>query len=341
MATVGSRNLTLIDVAKRKDPDGKVANIVEVLNEDHEVFEDAVFKECNDGTNNKTTTRTGIPGGTWRKLYGGIQSSKSETTQVVDSCGMLEQLPKIDVDVVDKSTDPKGTLLSEHVPHIEGMKQDVEQTLFYGDTAVYPERFMGLAPRYDSYERSTPDKDYSDYNVINGGGSGSDNTSVWLITWSDNHTHFIYPQGSKAGLTQTNMGKKLTTAYDSDGKPAGDYLAYVSHYKWDIGLCVRDWRGNGRICNVDVSDLEDEEAAATDLVKKMIHLSERVRGNGKKAWYMNPRVRTMLRIQMLGKANVNLTFETVEGRKVMFFDDIPVRVSWKLLLTESALSQAS
>jgi hypothetical protein len=340
MTTVGTRNLTLADLAKRKDPDGKIAPIVEILNDDHQTLEYATFLECNDGTNHKTTVRTGLPSGTWRQIYGGIQSSKSSTQQVMDGTGMLEALPKIDVDLIDKSTDPKAALLSEHTPHMEGLKQDVEATLFYGDTSIHPERFTGLHPRYNAYCRATPDNTKSDYNVIHGGGAGSDNTSIWLITWGDNACSFIYPKGSKAGLNYENMGKKLTTAYDASGNPAGDYLAYVSHYKWDVGLTVRDWRSVGRICNIDMSNLEADSGAA-DLIDLMIRLSERVKGSGKKMWVMHERVRTMLRLQMRSDSNVHLTFDTVEGRKVMHFDEVPVVVSDQLLLTESALPQAS
>jgi len=339
MSTVGSRNLTLADLAKRYDPDGKIAKIVEVLNEDHEVLEDVTFKECNDGTSHKTTIRTGIPEATWRKLYGGIQSTKSATAQVVDSCGMLEALPKIDVDLVDKSGDPTGALFSENAPHIEGIRQQLEKTLFYGDVADYPERFMGLNPRYDLYERSSTDDGKFDYNVLHGGGSGSDNTSIWLVTWGDNTCHGLYPKGSKAGLVQENKGKQMVTAYDDSGNPAGDYFAYVTHYKWDVGLCVRDWRSVGRIANIDVSDLSG--ASAADLITLMIQLSERVQGTGKKAFYMHPSLRTYLRLQMLDKSNVNLTWDKVEGRRVLAFDDIPVRASRQISLAESLLSQAS
>ena len=209
--------------------------------------------------------------------------------------------------------------------------QDVASTLWYGDTRTNPERFMGLHPRYNGLDSG--DEAISKYNVLTGGGSGSDNCSVWLVTWGDNTCHALYPKGSVAGLHSENLGKKLTTADDS----SGDYLSYVTHYKWDIGMCVRDWRSVGRIANIDVSNLEAESSAA-DLIKLMIRLSERVQGSGKRAWYMHERVRTMLRIQMLEKSNVNLTFETVEGKKVMMFDGIPVRVSDKLLLTEAALS---
>ncbi|MGE4194715.1 MAG: major capsid protein [Pseudodesulfovibrio sp.] len=335
MVTVGSRNLTLGDLAKRQGQDGKIDKIAEILNEDHEILEDMVFKECNDGTSNKTSVRTGIPEPTWRMLYGGVKSTKSSTKQVVDSCGMLEALPKIDVDVIDKSSDPKGALLSEHVPHLEGVRQSLESSLFYDDTALHPERFSGFSPRYNAYTRATEDDAYSDFNVLDGGGVGADNTSIWLVTWSDETCFGLYPKGSSAGLSSENLGKKLVTADDG----SGEFLAYVTHYKWDVGLCVKDWRSVGRICNIDYSALLAEEGAA-DLIKMMIRLSERIQGNGRKAWYMNPSVRTALRLQMLGKTNVNLEFDTVEGRKVLHFDETPVRASKKLLLTEATLPQA-
>lgn len=330
MPTVGNRNLTLADVSKRLDPMGKVDKVVELLNEVNEIVQDMVVKECNDGTSHKTTVRNGIPAPTWRKLYGGIQSTKSSTEQVKDSCGMLEAMPYVDVDVVDKSGDKEGTLLSENTPHIEGMMQEVAETLFYGDTDLYPERFMGLHQRYNSISADTTK---SGYNILDGGGTGADNTSVWLVTWGDNAVHGLYPKGSKAGLSIENLGKETVEADDSSGK----YRAYGTHYKWDIGLTVRDWRSVGRIANIDISNLEAESSAA-DLIKLMIRLSERVKGQGKRVFYMHERVRTMLRLQMLDKSNVYLTYDTIEGKKVLHFDNIPVRICDQILLTEAQIT---
>ena len=333
MGTVGTRNLTLADIARRLDDNKQIDTIIEIINTFNPITDDMIVREANQGTTNKTTVRTGLPTPTWRKLYGGVQSSKSSTMQVVDSVGMLEALPKIDVDVVEKSGDPAGTLLSEHMPHLEAMAQEVESTVWYGDTDVYPDRFMGLSPRYSVL---STDNTKSGYNVFDAGGTNADNTSVWLLTWGDNTLHALVPKGSKAGLHFKKIPNQLVAADDG----SGDFEAIVTKYKWDIGLTLRDWRSCGRICNIDVSSLEANSSAA-NLVKFMIRLSERLRGaSGKRIWYMHERVRTMLRLQMLGSdgtnnTNVNLTFETVEGKKVMMFDGIQIHVSDKLLLTEA------
>lgn len=337
MATiVGTRNLTLSDISRRLDPNGKVDKIVELLNQDHEILDDATFMACNDGTNHKHTVRTGLPAPTWRRLYGGVLSGKSATAQVKDSCGMLEALTKVDIDVVDKSGDPAGVLLSEQMPQLEGIRQAVEQTLFYGDTTTYPDRFLGLDKRYGQVAGT--DETLSTFNVLNGGGvSGqTDCTSIWLVGWGENTCSMIYPQGSAGGLRVESLGKQLTVADDS----SGDFQAYVTKYKWDLGLALRDWRAVGRIANIDVGNLEAESSAA-DIIKLMIKLEERVMhygglGGAKFAWYMHPRVRTMLRIQALTKAQYSLTFENYEGRKVLAFGGTPIRASRQILLTETA-----
>ncbi|KKM21220.1 hypothetical protein LCGC14_1637650 [marine sediment metagenome] len=72
MATLSVRNPTLLDLAKASDPDGKIATIVEILNETNEILEDMTWIEGNLPTGHRTTIRSGLPAPTWRKLYGGV-----------------------------------------------------------------------------------------------------------------------------------------------------------------------------------------------------------------------------------------------------------------------------
>lgn len=338
MAIVGARNLTLADLARRKDPDGKVAKIVELLNKRGAIVQDAVFRECNDGTNHKTTIRTGIPRGTFRKLYQGVQPAKSSTAQVVDGTCMLHNRSEVDCEQIDLDSDPMGSLMSEQEAFIEGLNQDFEETIFYGDADLNPERITGLHARYDAYQRAAVDPTKSDYNVLHAGGTGADNTSIWLVTWGENACTCLYPKGSNAGLQQKDLGRLLV---DDPNITMGKYEAYVNLYKWFFGLSVRDWRSVGRICNIDISNLESGTNAA-DLRTLMVRLSERVRTNmGRPVWYMNERVRTALRLQKLDIDNVNLTFENVEGKVVMMFDGIPVRMTDYLINSEALVPQAS
>jgi len=332
MAAIGgATNPTLLDVASRSEKDGKITQtIVELLNETNEIIDDATFVECNDGTGHKTTIRSGLPTATWRKLNYGVQPSKSTTVQVKDSTGMLEAYSEIDKALADLNGNTNAFRLSEDRAFLESMNQEFAETLFYGDSTVDPEKFMGLAPRYNDSMAENGS------NVLKGGGSGSDNTSVWLIVWGMNTAHCLYPKGSAAGLSHRDLGE--WTLEDANG---GKYQGYRTHYKWDCGFTLRDWRYVVRICNIDVSDLtKDASSGSADLIDLMVQAEELVPNlsMGRAAFYCNRTIRSFLRRQITNKANVHLNIEQVAGKRVLAFDGIPVRRCDAILNTEATVS---
>lgn len=323
---------TLMDIARITE-DGQIAAVIELLADTNEILQDIPWEEANDGTSHKTTVRTGIPAPTWRKLNYGVIPTKSQTAQVTDATGMIEAYAEQDKDLVDMSANPARFRLSEDTAHIEGMSQEVASTLFYGDPTLNNAKFMGFTPRYDT---PSTDDTKSGYNILDGGGTGNDNTSVWLVGWGPRAAHGIYPKGLSAGVAVSDKGQ--VTLQDPNG---GHFEGYRTHYKWNVGLSVRDWRHNVRICNIDVSNLVSG-AGATDLVRAMVRASERppenASGTVRRYFYVNKTVRTFLRLQILDKGNVNLTFETVEGRKVMMFDEIMVRRCDALINAEAQVT---
>lgn len=330
MATLSVNNPTLADVAKRLDPEGKVDMIVEMMSQTNDVLLDMSAIEGNLATGHRSSIRTGLPAPTWRKLYGGVQPTKSTTAQVTDNCGMLEDYAEVDKALADLNGNTAAFRLSEDRAHIEGMNQEVAQTLFYGNEGSAPAEFTGLAARYNSLSAQNAD------NIVNAGGVGSDNTSIWLVVWGPNTAHMIYPKGSKAGLTVTDKGQVTIENADGNG---GRMEGYRTHYKWDVGFTLRDWRYVARIANIDVSDLATS-ANAQALIKYMIMASERIPafGMGRAAWYVNRNIREKLRLGIIDKVANNLSWETVAGQRVMTFDGIPVRRTDALLNTEAVVS---
>ncbi|MFD2235534.1 major capsid protein [Phaeospirillum tilakii] len=330
MATLVSTNPTLADLAKALDPDGSIAQVVEILSQVNEILDDMTFVEGNLPTGHRTTIRAGLPQPTWRKLYGGVQPTKSTRVQITDSCGMLEAYAEVDKALADLNGNTAAFRLSEDKAHIEGMSQEVAQTLFYGNEGTEPEAFTGLAPRYNSLSAENAD------NIVNAGGTGADNSSIWLVVWGPDTCHGIYPKGSQAGLRHKDLGE--VTIEDVDGL-GGRMQAYRTHYRWDVGLTLRDWRYVARIANIDVSDLSTL-ANTKNLLTWMIQASERipVLGRGRACWYMNRTLREKLRLGIVEKIADGLSWETVAGKRVMVFDDIPVRLSDVLLNTETVVS---
>ena len=324
MSALAASHPTLLDLAKRLDPDGKIDVIAEILTQENPILEDMNFVEGNLPTGHRTTIRTGLPTPTWRKLYGGVQPTKSNTAQVTDSCGMLEAYAEVDKALADLNGNTAAFRLSEDRAHIEGMAQELASTIIYGNEGDQPEAFTGLAPRYNSLSAANAD------NIINAGGSGSDNTSIWLVVWGDQTLHGIYPKGSRAGLDMQDKGQVTIESVDGAG---GRMEAYRTHYRHDCGLTVRDWRFAARVCNIDVSALTsdgtaaDRAAAQKALINFMVQASERIPSlsKGRAVWYVNRTIREQLRLGILEKIAGNLAWETVSGKRVMTFDDIPVK----------------
>jgi len=336
MGLIGNTNLTLMDYARRADPDGKIQRIAEMLTEVNEVLDDLVFVEGNTTTGHKTTMRTGLPSVAWRQINKGVQPSKSQTKQQLFTAGIIEGLGRIDEELVNIAIDKAAFRLSENAPFIEAISQLMATTFFYGDVTVHPDRFTGLTPYFAALSGVD-----SAENVISAGGSGSDNTSMWLVVWGENTIHAFFPRGTKAGIEHEDKGKELVN--DSE-TPAGQYYAYIDQYKTRLGLAVRDWRYAVRICNIDVSDLltaGDAADTSANLLKIMIQAMNKVPSlnAGRAAFYCNKTVKTALDIKAYNKSNVNLTIEKLEGGKLITrFLGVPIRRVDKIVNTESAVT---
>lgn len=333
MAVLATTNPTLADVAKRLDPDGKIAAIVEILNQNNEVLDDMPWLEGNLPTGHRTTVRTGIPAPTWRKLYGGVQPSRSTTVQVTDNCGMLENYAESDKALADLNGNTAEFRLSEERPIIEGISQELAKTLFYGNEGTLPESFTGLAPRFNT--RVLANSQSAD-NVLHGGGAGSTNTSVWLVVWGPQSVHGIYPKGQKGGLDMEDKGQITIENVDGAG---GRMEAYRSHYKWNCGLSVRDWRYIVRIANIDVSTLTKDASAGADLLDLIAQAFEQVPSlyAGRPVIYCNRTIKSFLRRQQKNSKNVQISIADVAGRKVMVLDEVPVRRCDAILNTEATV----
>lgn len=319
MAALSAIHPTLLDLAKRSDPDGKIADIVEILNQTNEVLMDMAWVEGNLPTGHRTTIRTGIPEPTWRKLYGGVQPTKSTTRQVTDNCGMLEAYAEVDKALADLNGNTAEWRLSEERPHIEGMNQEMASTLFYGNEGSEPEAFTGLSPRFNDANADNGD------NIIDGGSSDTDNASIWLCVWGPNTGHGIVPKGSTAGLQMEDKGQVTIENIDGNG---GRMEAYRSHYRWDAGLTIRDWRYFVRIGNIERSALTADASGGANLPNLMFEAMDRIPNlsMGNAVFYMDRGVLTKLRQQTANAVkNSTLTTEDVGGVMVTRFHGVPVR----------------
>lgn len=328
--------LTLLDWAKRLDPNGKVPTIVELLAQTNEILDDMLWMEGNLPTGHRTTVRTGLPTVYWRMLNQGIAPSKSTTAQIDEGAAMLEAWSSTDKDLAELNGNVRAFRLSEARAYIEAMNQEMAGTLFYGNVGTAPEEFSGLATRYSSTTAG------NGQNIILPTTAQSDNYSIWLIVWGENTVFGVFPKGSKAGLVHEDLGLQTVTVTAGVG---GTLMrAYQDRWQWKCGLVVKDWRYIVRIANIDASDLvalagTTASEKLTKYMTKATYLIPNLNA-GKAVFYMNRE--TAYCLDYTRRADVitggGLSYDNVDGKRVMRFRGIPIRICDQLVTETTAVS---
>ncbi len=331
MATKGNTYPSLKDYYSQIEGDGKITStIIDLFVQSNTILEDAIAIECNDGTNHKTTVRNGLPEPQFRKFYQGAKCTKGEYTTVTDGTAMLSDYSNVDKDLADLNGNTNQFRLNEADAHIQGMNNTVQENIIYGNKGKNASAFDGFATRYNTISTT---KGEIGYQVIDAGGTSTDNTSIYLIGWGEKSAHLIYPRGSKAGLDHKDLGEE--TVKDSNGD---EYQAYRDYFSWKLGLSVRNYRASGRIANIKVSDLGTSNAAdICDLMVKLYHRCKQHSkiAKAKQVWYVNETIETYLHLQAMNKTNVRLTLDEVDGQPIVKFLGIPVKCCDAILDTEA------
>ena len=331
MATLSANNLTIADVTRTIDPKGDAAVIAEVLNKRRSFVQDVQWKAGNLHQGNRTTQRTSLPTVSAAIANQGTTPGKTTSVQIDDACAVFRTVSVIDKIVAEFAGQLAANRANEAKGHIEALGQKLETTFFYGSPSV-PEEFTGLANRYNSLSGTMAD------NVITGGGVGADNTSVWFVQHGEGMVMGIYPTGTSGGLQLLDEG--LTTIVDTAGVGGAVFPGYRAYYTWFCGLAVEDWRSVVRIPNIDISALVTK-ASAADLSEKMIAAIEAVPNPEMGGvFYMNRTVRKMLGIQQRDDVGTGggLTYENVDGKRVLMFQGFPVRISDELVNNEALVA---
>ena len=331
MATVGNSYLSLADLRKQSTKDDQIADIIEIMAQQNDMIADAPTFECNEGNTHLTTMRAGLPAPTWRKLYQGVQPTKGTTTQVKDATGFMEDWSEIDAKLVEKAKNPQKFRMNEAKAHIMGIAHELASTLIYGDTSTDPEKFTGLAPRFNSLSADNGNQ------IVDAQGSGSDNTSIWFVTWGEQSCHLLYPEGSPLGIRREDKG--MQTKEQNDGAL---YDVYREKFGMDVGLSVRDWRTISAVRNIDVSNLTNDAATGADLIDFMIdayyNLDNPGVANGNLVIYCSRTIAKFLHKQAMNKSNVQLMLAEHAGRKVVEFLGAPIRRMDAILETEAQIT---
>lgn len=322
-------NPTFHDFLQALGPDDAVTDVGELLSQTNQLYEDMTFVEGNLLTGHRFTVRTGLPSPTWRRFYQGIPPTKSTRAQLTASCGMLEDYAEVDKAQAELNGNSIRFRLQEDMAHIEGFNQRVAQALMYENEDNTPEAITGFMAHYTA----TPGSVGVGQQIIDGLGAGSNNASILLVGWAPNTVYGIFPKGSKAGITVRDLGEQRVYAQTVGSTvPNGYFQALTTHYRWDLGLVVQDYRYAVRICNISRSLLGPDPTVTgytgANLPNLMFQAMEYIPSleNCRPVFYMDRSIKTALRQQMPNVVkNATLQVMDVGGKKVDSFQEIPIR----------------
>lgn len=324
MPTLGKNTLTLTDAAKRMRADGRIADIAELLDQQNGIISDIPWVEGDTPGGHLSVVRTSLPTVYTRLANQGVPDSKSTADPIEEKPEIIEAWMRIDEIVARYGGDISGKMVSEAVAFAEAMNQAVADRIIYGDGLAG--KIRGLALRYG--KKSDPNGP----NIIDAGGTGSDNMSIWLIGWGPGKIYGWYPKGSPGGLSVKNWGAMPDRNADGTNQ-----VVYKEQWQHAIGLAVDDWRYAARIANIDVSDLAG--ASPPKLINRMIQALRMIPNLQacRPVFYMNRTALTWLDIQARNdvKDGGQLSYEVVDGRRVDTFSGVPIRILDRLLETEA------
>lgn len=348
MATGQWPNLN--DVLSRMDGTMKQSYISEMMSQAICVVEDMPVIESNEVGGHEFVFRTSIPAGSWRQYNQGVPYSKSTTAKARVGIGSLEDYSQVDRMLAEDSGDIDRFREGEDVAFLEGMGQTMEQTVWYGNTTAVPAQFMGISPFYNTVATANAQ---NAANVLNGGGTGSSNASMWLLCWGERTIFGAYPRGSKAGLTMEDKGDTVP-GFDSLGNR---FEAYTSWFRQQLSIVPQDWRYGVRCANIDVTNAGLAGPNALDifatLAEMMLfppHLGKGTSGitttdasedpapGIHPIIYVNRTVRHWMDVQAMRDRNVLLQLADYAGRVTDNFRGIPIHISDQLTITESQVT---
>lgn len=341
---------TLMDMARRTDPDGSAADIAELLSQANEIYDDMVWKEGNTDTGHIFTVRNGLPAGTWRYLNQGVPMGKSTTAQGRINCGELTGWSVIDERILEKSANPNKARYEEDNAFVEGMSQTMAQTAIYGNSAANVASFTGVFPYFNTLQTSIAQ---NAANMFNGSGVGSNNASILLMGWSPRSAYMVYPKGSKSGLSVRPLNS-TEVAYDSVGNA---YPAKQTYFSQLAGLCIEDWRWVSRICNLDVTAAGLGGSSPYDIFagmsKQLLRMPKMGRAQSgvtqtdaksesglvvRPAFYANRTVRGFMDIQIIRDKNVLIGMHDFAGMPAEAYRNIPIRIMDVMTSSETVVS---
>ena len=331
MAAIGGAGfITLGDVASNKGH--AASDIAEVLSQDNGILNYLPYREANKGKHHETQKRIKLPETYERKANEAIPRGKSLVGTDVFNCAHVETKVEVDKLILQGMSpeDKKKERWIQAMGNIISLAHKQADLIMNGSNDTDVSRVGGLFDYYGTVNSSTSAVASQ---VIDCGGTGSDNTSMMLVSLGLG-VHGIYPKGSSFGIQSFDDKEIDIIANDLNGNPSS-FRGERERFELDHGLVIADYTRNARACNIDVSALSD--GSGKDLFEILIALWHKAKfiNAGQHAILVNSTIAQWLDLQAYRKvgAGGQLGYMEIDGKEQLVFRRIPI-------LTCDAISNA-
>ena len=330
--------VTLLDFVLTKEPDGSLAETVELMQQLAPILQDSHVMPANAPYGNRTTFRRSLPLVGTAKINKGVTRSKSATDQRSDVIGYFAGRSEVDSRIrkIEGDLAYARKRSDEDKSFEESLAQLVTNYFFYGDVKTDEAGFDGLHARMSTLNQGT-DITASQVWSMAGGQAvvGSDGFSLDIVDWGERAACLIFPPKTVGSLDIQDLGDIPVNDSDGNSMQAG-----VTAYDWFIGLSVRDPRHIARLANADLSDSQLDtplQGKIFDRIESILSLMPEP-GASNRVIYCPLRAYSSFLKQARTVSNLALSMAEYLGKPTPHLWGYPLRRSDQMSTTESTVS---
>jgi len=327
-------SLTMLELIRREDPKGNLAQIIDVLSQENRILEDITWLECNAGTYYEDTRVASEPSGSERSYDEGVNGEAGVTEKIIEPTCLFNALSETDVMKYQHSPDPAGARAQEDDIFAGGMTKTFVSRLFDGNRDTDPRMIMGINNRtlYSTLQTAGSETDVFD-NAQGNASSTSNKTSIYCIQWGAKRVNCIYPRNDPRGGSSSTLPIKMEDYGKSIQTDPGGTKKRPVWQTWftnDFGIFIHDYRCIKRVVNISTTNIDEVDDFGFS-EKPLIRLYNQLHYGGAGAvLYCNRTVLTQAALRADEKGNAYFTQQTEgEGpfaKPVTRFWGIPMKL---------------
>ena len=249
-------DLTIAELKRRETPDGKLAELIDVISQENHILDYITWIECNMGDYHEDTRTVTEPTGQERTYDTGVSKEAGVTEKVLEPTEMMASISEVDDKKYRQAPNPDAFRLQEDGFFLRGMTKTLVSRLFDGARTTDPRQITGINNRSDYNVLS------SSYTYDNADGNASataNKTSVYFIQFGHKKVNLIYPRNNPQGggtlpIKSEDFGRDIIS--QSGTSDVKKYPAWRTWFSCDFGIFIHDPRCIKRIVNISTSNID-------------------------------------------------------------------------------------